>query len=566
MKHKIGNWGAGLLLAGWSLVASATFTAQVDHTQVSMNDLVTLTVRLSNESTNASPDFSGLNNDFSVVQQSGPNQSSEFTFINGQQSSETHTDWTFVLQPKHTGQLTIPAFQLGSASTQPITVNVVPGSSGITRPINRYVFFETSVDHDQVYVQGQVIYTIKLYYANSISGDFPPPPTVDNAVVEIVQKEKRYESMVANRRYYVLEKSYAIYPQQSGTIVIPSQRFNGTRGSSSFFSPTQPVSAVSRQHTIKVLPKPASFTDPNWLPAQSITLTESWGSQPPKFRVGEPINRILTLTAKGIASSLLPSFPTLNLSDAKTYADPPDTTDQPSERYGIVSTQSTTIGIVPTKPGKLTLPEIRIPWWNTKTNKMEVAVIPAETYTISATPGSSVTIPQAPPTPGATATKQEQSQTVITYVPSRIWMYVLGAMLLLWLFSTWQWLSTRRRLQRLENSTGTEPVPPPSHGMSEADAWEQFRRACKDGDAVRASKALFVWGSTRYPSVYSLQDLGRLGDESLTREISALEIALYASDGSTPWQGDALLTAAKALHDAHVEKPKHSALASTLNP
>lgn len=565
IRNQIGRLIVGVLFAGWSLAALARLSATVDQNQVSENDLVTLTVRLDNERASGSPDYSVLRQNFVIVQQSGPNQSSEFSFINGKQSSETHTDWTVVLQPRKTGKLTIPPITLGNETTQPITIDVVQGSAAPARSTNQWAFFQTSVDHDTVYVQGQIIYTVKLFYGDSIAGHFPPPPNVQNAVVETAQKEKRYQSFVGTHRYNVLEKRYAIYPQTSGQLFIPRQRFNGTRGSTSFFSPSQPVSAVSQPHTIHVNPKPAAFTGQNWLPAKSLTLTESWGQGRPSFKVGEPINRVLTLTAKGVASSLLPPFPKLNLDNAKTYADPPNTTDQPSATDGIISTESTTVGIVPTKPGELTLPEIRIPWWNTETNKLEAAVIPAETYHIAAAPGSAVTVPQtlAPSTP---VPGQVQPTQVVTYLPSTLWLYVLAAIILLWLATTWLWLYTRQRLKSLSRQATPDQPLQNDPAINEKDAWEMFERACKSNNASRVSTALFIWATTRYPAVNSLSDLAKLDGSELGDEITQLDNALYSSEATESWQGDRLLAAVKALRDTKSGKPKHTALAPTLNP
>lgn len=568
MTHvRTGRLLIGLVAACWSLAAFGSLDATVDHTQVTELDLITLTVRLTNEEANGPPDFSGIDNDFDVVGQSGPNRSSEFTFINGRQNSETHTDWTLTLRPKHTGKLTIPPIALGNEKTNPIAIDVTRGDTSAASNANRLVFFETSVDTNATYVQGQVIYTVKLYYVNSISGDFPAPPDIDDAVVETVEKERRYQSIVGNRRFYVLEKSYAIYPQKSGKLVIPRETFSGLRGGGSFFSfaQTEPVNAVSEPHTIIVKPKPAAFTGGQWLPAKSLTITESWGGGKgaPKLQVGEPVNRILTMTAKGVASSLLPPFPALSLDNAKTYADPPDTTDQPNASDGIVSTESTTVGIVPTSPGKLTLPEIRVPWWNTKTDKMEVAVIPAETYTIApAAPGASVSVPAAPPTPTPQTAAPIAPTQQTSYIPSRLWMYVLAAIALLWLATIWLWLGTRRRLTDLLRRMEEAPAPQ-APGLTERDAWETFERACKAGNASRARNALFVWAKLRDPRLNSLRDLT---DDVLAAEVDRLDDALYAPGAAQTWQGNTLLAAATTLRTTKPTPPPKTTLAPTLNP
>ena len=570
-QRTIGKFILAILLTTWSLVAFADLQATVDRTRVSELDLINLTVRLSGQDSRSSPDFSVLRKDFDVVSQSGPNQSSEYSFINGRQSSETHTEWTVTLRARHFGKQTIPPIRLGSQSTQPITIDVVKAGPATTaNRANQPVFLETSVDTNSTYVQGQIIYTVKLYYGASISGNFPGAPDIDNAVVETVEKQKRYQSIVGNRRFYVMEAKYAIYPQQSGKLVLPRETFSGTQGGSGgFFSFTQaqPVHAISDSHTIIVKPQPKAFTGDQWLPARDLTLTESWGNKGvPTFRVGEPINRILTLTAKGVSSSQLPPFPKLDLPNAKIYTDPADRTDQPDPHQGMVSTESTTIGIVPTEAGKLTLPEIRIPWWNTRTDKMEVATIPEETYTIApAPPGSSVTLPA---TPAATPTTQQQAQAptsqVVRYIPSKLWMYVLAALTVLWLFSTWQWLATRRRLTTRLSGIETE-TEPETRGITEKAAWDIFEGACKQGNADRARSALFVWAKLRNSGINSLRDLAARND-ALQKEIETLDNTLYSPQSEGAWQGNNLLEAAKTLRSTKPEKPKHTALHGSLNP
>lgn len=562
MTHdRTGKFTILLMLALWSGTALAELTATVDRTRVTELDVVTLTVRLSGATTSQSPDFSGVEADFDVVAQSGPNRSSRFSFENGRQTSESHTEWTLSLRPKRRGSLTVPAIRLGGERTNPIAIDVVEPSAALTGRMNQLVFFDTSVDTTSTWVQAQIIYTVKLYYVDSIAGDFPQPPSLSEAVIETVENEKRYESIVNDRRFYVLEKSYAIYPQKSGTLVIPRETFAGSR-SRSFFSPGERVAAVSKSHTIEVKPRPAAFTGTHWLPAKSLVLTESWGQDKPQFKVGEPVNRVLTMTAKGVASSLLPPFPRLNLANAKTYQDPPDTTDVPNGKDGIVSTQSTTVGIVPTAAGKLALPEIRIPWWNTGTNKMEVAVIPAATFDVAPAPGANVAVPGAP----AQAAQGRPAGTPLAPAPvSNVWLYVALTAGLLWLVTLWQWWLARRQLAGLMQSPEPEGAVP--QGPGEPERFDSLAKACKANDADRAAAALFLWGKSHYPHIDSLTGLARQsGHADLAEEITTLDRVLYAGDSQQEWNGDRLLAIVRELRGRHDDKPGHSALLHALNP
>lgn len=553
---------ASLML--WGTTAMAAFTASVDHTRVTQLDLVNLTVDLSNEQTDQSPDFGDIEKDFDIINRSGPNESTHLTIINGQQTGGTRIEWTLSLRPKRLGQLTIPAIHLGSRSTQPIDITVTKASEARTRHMNELVFFDTSVDTDKVYVQGQVMYTVKLYYSDAISGNAPSAPDIDDAVVEPVEKEKRYESIINNRRYYVLETSYAIFPQKSGKLVIPQEVFNGSRGSTSFFSPRQPVSAVSEPHTITVEPRPAAFNGKQWLPAKSLVITESWGKDgKPSMKVGDPVNRVLTMTAKGVASSLLPTFPKLDLPNAKVYEDPPDMTDDPNPDVGIVSTESVTVGIVPTQPGKLTLPEIRIPWWNTKTDKMEVAVIPAETFDVAPAPGVSANIPTAPPTAATTAPDNTPVPTLATPA-SPMLKIALGVVTLLWLLTIWAWWHTRRQLKQL-SAGATDQVAVEAAGTSEADAWGQLVQACKNDEAIAAANSLFLWARRRFPGINASSDIARYGGEGLKAEINKLDAALYSPQGDT-WHGGALLAELSAIRDSGNATSRETDLAASINP
>ncbi|MCB1647484.1 MAG: BatD family protein, partial [Pseudomonadales bacterium] len=209
----------------FSQLAQASLTTSVDRRKVTDADILTLRIRLDNST--ATPDFSAIEQDFTILRTLGPNRSSRTTIINGNTTSEVYTEWVLQIRPKKLGELQIPALTADGFRSSPIPVSVTRRSAQDQQRINQYVFFDTTVDTEKVYVQGQIIYTIKLYYVDSISGQFPPEPKIDDAIIETVEAEKRYDAIVKNRRFYVLEKSYAIYPQHNGKLTIPGEVFYG---------------------------------------------------------------------------------------------------------------------------------------------------------------------------------------------------------------------------------------------------------------------------------------------------------------------------------------------------
>lgn len=539
----------------WTNVAYAELSVSVDRTEITDADLLKLTIRIENATASTNPDFSVLERDFDIMQRSGPNQSSRISIINGRQTSEVFVTWELRLRPKRLGVLTIPAFRLGNDSSRPIQIRVNKQSEAMKRKMSQLVFFETTVDTNETYVQGQILYTVKLYYVENISGDFPAPPALEDAVVEIIENERRYDSITNGRRYYVLEKRYGIYPQKSGTLTIPAQTFSGYRVGPGFFSTREPILSRSEAHTITVNPKPANFPGDHWLPAADLTLDAKWLNGPPEFVVGEPINRSIEINAKGVAASLLPALPEIGADGVKSYQDPP-VEEQSVTADGINSKQTTVVGIVPTHPGPLVLPEVRIPWWNTRTDRLEYALIPEETFTVAPSPTAPVLVPNN--IDGAA----ESSATPSEPAPDSsnlLWQAIAGGFFLLWICTLiiWRW--------QAKQTTGpkkTDAVQAVS--VSEQSALKALESACKSGDGYNAQRHLLTWAQHRYGTIYSVQELANLsGDSALRHAIQELEQALFSPQGSGQWRGNDLITAVKGLKVPEKNRP---AKLAALNP
>lgn len=545
---------ASLMLA--SSVAVASLSVVVDRTQITDADLLKLTVRVENATTASNPDFRALERDFEIVQMSGPNQSSRISIINGRQTSEVYVSWELRLRPKRLGTLSIPAFRIGSATSQPIAIQVARQSDAMKRKMSELVFFDTSVDTNETYVQGQIIYTIKLYYVENISGDFPPIPSVPDAVVETIESERRYDAITNGRRYYVLEKRYGIYPQKSGDLTIPAQTFTGYRVASGFFSTREPVLSRSESHQINVKAKPAEFTGEHWLPATNVTLSESWVGGPPSFTVGEPVNRSIEISADGVAVSLLPPLPDVTIDGAKTYQDPP-VEEQNLTPDGINATQTIVIGIVPTRAGTLELPAIEIPWWNTRTDKLEVASIPAQSFSVAASPRTQTETVQSQ----ETVPRPTSTSTTTTVESNPYWQYATYALLALWLMTLGAWFVFSRR-QPAKSEQVSQTAPPSSETLL-----KDFKRACAENNVGESQKLLIQWGRSRYPGAHSLQALTRLAnDPDLTNAVSELDNAVYAPDASGAWQGQRLWQAVQKLSKEKPRAAKPTRLAPDLNP
>lgn len=559
MIHRTGNKGWLLLLVAliFSNGAIAALSVTVDRTEITDADLLKLTIRVENATTASNPDFSALELDFDVVQRSGPNQSSRTSIVNGRMTSEVFVTWELRLRPKRLGLLFVPAFRIGNDTSQPIRIIAKRQSDAMKQQMSQLVFFDTSVDTDETYVQGQIIYTIKLYYVENISGDFPPIPNIEDAVVETIEGEGRYDTISNGRRYYVLEKRYGIYPQKSGDLIIPAQTFSGFRVGPGFFSTREPVVSRSESHLVTVKARPAAFDGEHWLPAANVTIEETWISGPPEFTVGEPVNRSIVISATGVAASLLPPLSDTSIDGAKTYQDPP-VEDQTLTGEGIEATQTIVVGIVPTRPGRLELPAIEIPWWNTRTDQLEVARIAAQTFVVAPSPKNQQAFSQPPNSMAPTAVP---SGMIASTSEKPYWQTIAVGLFCLWMITLLLWFAQARRRPK------TTPKEERPRAIDQGQLLKDLKSACSANDAPAVQLLAIQWGHLRYGDIHSLQGIAKRAEShNLVAALADLEDNLYAPDASGRWEGKLLWQAIQAIVRHKTSTQSQGQLKSTLNP
>ena len=226
----------GLLLVIALLLAAAGAFAQngtvspplsafVDRTDISINDIITLTIRTDASLGNTRPSLEGLNRSFEQVGGS----STRSTYTNNNGNIQSWNEFSISLRPLMTGTLTIPAFRVGTEATLPITIKVGEAS---TEPADSSdeIFMTTTVSKDEAYVQEQLIYTIKIYYSIGFDqGAQLTSPQVGDSVVQQLGSDENYQEVVNGIGYNVTERRFVVYPQSSGELTIPPVFRHGRR-------------------------------------------------------------------------------------------------------------------------------------------------------------------------------------------------------------------------------------------------------------------------------------------------------------------------------------------------
>ncbi len=551
---------AGLLLLMTLLAPAAvhaSVTAHIDRDSVNEGETFTLTLKVTG-SDDGQPVVTPLQKDFEVL---GTGQRSEVQIING--SVESHRAWTITLSPRHTGNLVIPPITVGNSSSNALAISVLPAtaSSGGTGDQGD-VFIEVNVKPDKVYVQAQLLYTVRLYYATPLRQGNLSEPTLDNAIVQKLGDDSKFETQRNGRDYQVIERRYAIFPQRSGALEIPAVVFDGDvddpsrSGLDPFFDNFNPsthhVRLRSRTLDVQVNAQPATYRGANWLPAQNVSLEEKWSPEKPQFRVGDPVTRTVIIHAKGLSASQLPDLPQPDQPGLKLYPDQPQTHSSTSGG-ALVSEREEKIAMIPTQAGDLTLPAIHLDWWDTETEHERSADLPARTIHVlpalsSASGTAAIPAPvSAGPVPQSKSEKAETaptpagngtavSETSSGTPATKIWIGLAILFALAWIITLLFWWRTRRS-PRVEHVIQAEP-----DDVRRQAAVKRVRQACQDNDTQALKAALLEWARMRWPKEppLSLGALARqVDDDGLAAEIARLNRFLYEANASE-WQSERL--------------------------
>jgi hypothetical protein len=514
-----------LLLANTAV--AGTLTASVDRKQITENDSFRLFLRYDEQVGFGQPDLTALKKDFRVINQQRANQ---FRSMNGKTVS--FTEWTLMLSPIRTGTLIIPAIEFDGQRSQEIPVTVKALSQSVKDQIAQEFFFDIEVDNTSTYVQAQVIYTEKLYYSVNHEDASLSEFKVTDAHVMPLGEVRQYNTNINGQRMGVYERRFAIFAEESGEMVIPGQKFSANIVNSyNRWSRGRPVTVVAEPIRIKVKSTPASYPQAPWLPSPQIKISDRWSKPYSEWQVGEPVTRTITINAQGLSGSQLPELSLPVVEGMKYYPDQSEHNEK-TDNQGIQGFLQQSLAIVPTQSGRVTIPEMRIPWWNLDTNRLEYAILPTQTVIVAA-PENAIEVgsSQAKNTPASALSESANHLDVMIHQNLGYW---IAATLLLLLTNTISaFLLWRNNNRPIKEETDTSET-------SRKESLKQIRKACQENDPLIIRQRLQDWSQQEF-SITRLDQLGKqFNDIPLTNSLCELDSVLYQNRKNSAFNGQLL--------------------------
>ena len=385
--------------------ADAELSANVEPKVIDELGTARLTIRATGSNQTQALELSSLEEDFDVL---GTQSASQYRAVNGQ--VEAWVEYQISLRPRRAGTLTVPPVRIGAESTGPLQLTVRPVDSQVRDSIDRMVYFETELSNNPVYVQAETVLTRRLFYSSGaqIYSDLPGIPEVANAVVRALGDTRSSTTFLDGQRYGVIEQKFAILPEQSGTLIIPSIAVTSSvRLESNGRMRRSGVRVSTDELKLEVLPVPREYpADQPWLPATAVTVTDQWSPDNGRVSVGEPVSRDLEIRVTGNVAAAIPVVKSeLAEASLREYPEPPYLQDDASGS-SVVGLRRQSYALVATQPGAAQIPKVSITWWDVANRRVRTAEAPSRLLGISGAPGGSG-LSGSQEQPGADATGAE---------------------------------------------------------------------------------------------------------------------------------------------------------------
>tara|TARA_S200000501_G_scaffold353209_1_gene372801 strand:+ start:51467 stop:53173 length:1707 start_codon:yes stop_codon:yes gene_type:complete len=364
-----------------SSVIGQTIKVSVNQNQITVNDLLTLSIETEGSNTFPEVDLKPLENNFHIV--SGPSQQTNVQWINGGMKNTRSLIWS--LSPKKEGSLFIPSLtgKVGNKTfkTKPISILVEKVNNGKKSD----AFIVAEIDKVQGYLGEQITLTYKLFASRNINIQPFEIPEFEGFWKENIfsPNSLNFNSAIYNGLDYQMAilSQIALFPISSDKHIIPSLRVNAqievkkkNRRRDPFFDPffdsffSQKVNKVltSQKLYFKVLkfPRPIPV---DYNGAVGSFYIEAKIDDQDSIKINEGFT--YTISLKGTGNLGLFSLPEITFPEKLEVFSPTENFSKDAFRDELTGIQTWEYILIPRSAGKVIIPRLNVSYFNPKLKK-----------------------------------------------------------------------------------------------------------------------------------------------------------------------------------------------------
>jgi tetratricopeptide (TPR) repeat protein len=408
------------LLAPLTALAAPSINISVNRDEISIQQTVRLTVEMSLEgSRNANiAEPAWATQGWSVVSRS---QSTSMQLFGRQQSLEM--TYTYTLKPTRVGELDIGPFEgegvASGLTSNALRVKVTEGAPKVSaeqaRVYDSYALLRWEPKKTEVWLGERVEVALALYVNTQLRVTHFAPPDINLQgfwVEDIEADQRSRRARVGQQTYYRQDvKRSLLSPLRAGELPLPGVSATLRVSSLGFFSEEDELTQSAPVVPVIVKPLPPGAPSDFKGPAVGSVRAQLTVDRT-RVRLDEGVQLNIITTTDGLLSNT-PPFELPVVEGLRSFT--PTSRESHTERDGkTLSTRTQTWLLKPTRPGGVTIPELRLPFFNPVTGQYEVATTPATRLEVSGGDPAKAALPQVAPAAGG---RPPQSPSGVAQTP-----------------------------------------------------------------------------------------------------------------------------------------------------
>lgn len=316
-----------------------------------------LTVELKAEAAAAalsSINLEKLKQDFNVfgVSSSMQTQTLKGRYIN-------HETMTLTLYPLRSGKLLLPALSFMHKSSRPLNISVAESGKQVSR-----VIFKVAIDTPEPLVRQAVTLTLDIYDDGALQWS-APRELIAAGMHQVKLAESQFEETTEGMRYTVHRYAWSLMPLREGKLVVEFPLLDALKLGTRLRYPVPPL-------TLNVTAVPSYV--PVHVPVGELQITRE--PLPDEIALERPVNWQFKIQGRGLTAEGLQKLLTLPTGDQSIRFYPAKIAKSADERpVSALQTWTVTLPFVPLRSGRVSLPEINLPYFDTRRARIESVVI-----------------------------------------------------------------------------------------------------------------------------------------------------------------------------------------------
>jgi hypothetical protein len=372
-----------IILLFISMQVQSGISASVDSKRINFNQSFQFNLS-SDNAAGQNPNLTILKRQFRVV---GNSKVSRPYLKNGVRKQKTL--WFFILRPKISGTLNIPAIKINGEKSRPIKIQVIaprkpkksskPAKEKRKKVLAHDVLIKARINKSKVFPNEMLIYSLTIDYPEKSYKDFKvETPFVPGAIVLPLAKPSVENATLRTKARLIRKQSFAIFTDQIALFSIEPVQVHFK--SANRKDQAKDILLKANSLHFEVTPKANQTSLGYWLPSDKVELSQQWQVKDNLVQ-GTTLIRTIKLKVSGVNSDSLPLISALTHQNANIVLKDVSVENiiENGQLYGQrVEKTEFTFNVA----GQISISPIDIHWWNVKANQARVSSLDAHSFNI----------------------------------------------------------------------------------------------------------------------------------------------------------------------------------------